>query len=119
MNGSERIPEGVRTAPPEQQHPPEEWCKKTVFFDETGMASRTCLRPVKEHGVCVLHLAGEQRRLAEHAINDEQDEYAAHRRLQGLIERLNEYGIHATERHQGVLLTEDAARAVLDRLEGK
>jgi hypothetical protein len=87
MNGSEHLPEGVRIPRIHIEH--------SYSFDDCIACSKA----------------------DDHAINDEQDEYAAHRRLQGLIDRLNEHGIHATERHQGVLLTEDAARAVLARLE--
>jgi len=88
-NGSEHLPEGVRIPRPEVR----------VTQDYPADERRLCDPP------------------PDHALNDEQDEYAAHRRLKGLIDRLNEHGIHATERHQGVLLTEDAARAVLARLE--
>jgi hypothetical protein len=37
----------------------------------------------------------------------------------GLAAGLTARGLTAVARHDGVLLTEDAARAVLDRLEGK
>jgi hypothetical protein len=94
-NGSERIPEGVRiprTSPPADYIPERRMCENPAQIRIDDIR-------------------------ADHALNDEQDEYAAHRRVQGLIDRLHEHGIHATERHQGVLLTEDAARAVLARLE--
>jgi len=60
------------------------------------------------------------------AINDEQDMYAeraerlsAARRISDLSDRFYALGYDTHPRHDGVLLTEDAARAVLDRLEGK
>lgn len=42
---------------------------------------------------------------------------AAHERRKELAIRLSHYGYPAYARHDGVLLTEDAARAVLARLE--